>query len=155
MLKKYSTIIILLLVLILFIVIIIKDNLENKENPEQTSKPTVTNTVEEDDKELTSLQYEQIIKGFLDSLNFAIEKQENSFLEQYLEVGSKFEERILKQVETKNKTEFEIVFFKSLKNIKGKIHTVEFELVKDNKTRIIIYKIKHADGKFFVIDELE
>lgn len=161
MIKKYGSILILICILIIFILLLVNDNRNNNEpidttiintnTPIEISESPIKSII---DKQLSSSEYEEIIRGYYDSKNYAIESGENNFLNDFLEEGSNFKEKVLEEIRTKNKVKYSMVVFKGVKNIKGNVHTILVEVYDKDKKRDVTFKIRSRKGSsYLILDE--
>jgi len=154
--KKYASLIVLAIVLAAFIALLIHDNLNNKKDSDtKPTKPVITESTNtkkdiQNDNPLSTKEYEEIMRNFIDAKNFAIEKGNKTFLEDFLEKGSKFEGEILEDVKRQNKANYGYVVFEKVENIKGKVHTVKFKTSNGEEK---IFKIKSRNGNYLILDE--
>lgn len=91
--RKYASLIVLVVVLAVFIALLIHDNFNKKDINTKIKKPKITEITNNDitnDKPLSEKEYEEIIRSFIEAKNFAIEKGENTFLNDFLEKSSRF-----------------------------------------------------------------
>ena len=156
-LKKYVWTIGLACFLIIFVVLLVLDKNGDENLPSISSSPTidVDNFVVATPLkgQLSAMEYEDIIRTFYDSKNFAIKTQEKSFLKGYLKEGSEFEKKILEDVKKGIKSEFDILEFKGVEKIEKGIHIIKMRIYKDNKEREAIFKIKDMKDKYCIIYE--
>jgi len=162
MFKKYGSLLLLVCILIIFVLLLVNDKKQgnepvdtntivNTKTPIKSDESPISETMNEDNKQLSSSEYEEIIRGYYDSKNYAIDNGENTFLNDFLEEGSKFKEKVLEEVKTKNKTKYSMVVFKEVKNIEGNVHTILVEVYDKDKKRDVIFKIKSRKGSSYVI----
>jgi hypothetical protein len=153
--KKFFLLGVIIICVAIFLVLTII-NYQKEENPTSKS-PKTTKLLETEGPEVTETnklqtvkEYEEIIRNFYQAKNFAIEKGEDSFLNDFLEKGNEYTNKVLSDVKNKNKVSYKVIIFKEVKNINENVITILVEI--DGKN--VLFKIKDVKGKnYLIIDE--